>query len=235
MSFFSRSSTHFDPGSFTTMRLARHLHGFVHSSDSSATSRAQRASARHLNGTTTPSGSNDIPAPSSSQQMVDSDPFTVPLDADELSISLSKPSISRSNSAMNLQESSSSTNANGTLKGTRKDKGKGKDKEIVISRIKEEPQTVSLSSLDPPSTLVSLQLLSFRLPWPNFAQLNEDHCSACRSLGALVYCDGCPRAYHLWCLDPPIEDVDLPEGDGRWFCPSCTIRKVSAEILWMVT
>lgn len=85
--------------------------------------------------------------------MSDSDPFAMPLDADQLSISLSKPSVSRSNSAMNLQENNS-TDMNGTSRATRKDKGKGKEKEAVISRIKEEPQTVSLSSLDPPSTLV---------------------------------------------------------------------------------
>ena len=54
---------------------------------------------------------------------------------------------------------------------------------------------------------------------------NEDHCSSCRSYGALVYCDGCPRAFHLWCLDPPMEGVD--DGDARWFCPTCAARKVS--------
>lgn len=41
-----------------------------------------------------------------------------------------------------------------------------------------------------------------------------------------MYCDGCPRAFHFWCLDPPMEAVDIPEGDMRWFCPSCTTRKV---------
>jgi hypothetical protein len=53
---------------------------------------------------------------------------------------------------------------------------------------------------------------------------NNDHCSSCRSNGALVYCDGCPRAFHLWCLDPPMESID--EGDSRWFCPACVIKKV---------
>lgn len=57
-------------------------------------------------------------------------------------------------------------------------------------------------------------------------QSNEDHCSACRSLGSLVYCDGCPRAYHLWCLNPPMEEKDLPAGDARWFCPSCSQQQV---------
>ncbi|KZV91580.1 hypothetical protein EXIGLDRAFT_93349 [Exidia glandulosa HHB12029] len=49
---------------------------------------------------------------------------------------------------------------------------------------------------------------------------NNDHCSACRSQGALLYCDGCPRAFHLWCLDPPIEPDDPPR-EAKWLCPSC--------------
>lgn len=56
-------------------------------------------------------------------------------------------------------------------------------------------------------------------------KLNEDHCSACSYQGSLVYCDGCPRAYHLWCLDPPMEPSDVPEGD-KWFCSCCSFRKV---------
>ncbi|KIK63801.1 hypothetical protein GYMLUDRAFT_57453 [Collybiopsis luxurians FD-317 M1] len=80
-----------------------------------------------------------------------------------------------------------------STRGKKKDKGKGKEVENPV-RIKEEPQTVSLRS-----------------PEPQFD-----------NLGALVYCDGCPRAFHLWCLDPPMESVD--EGDSRWFCPACTTK-----------
>lgn len=40
----------------------------------------------------------------------------------------------------------------------------------------------------------------------------------------MVYCDGCPKAFHLWCLDPPIQKID--ESDSKWFCPACNIRKV---------
>ena len=61
-------------------------------------------------------------------------------------------------------------------------------------------------------------------------QSNEDHCSACRSLGALVYCDGCPRAFHWLCLDPPMEATDLPEGESRWFCPACVLEQVRCRI-----
>ncbi|KAJ7074387.1 hypothetical protein C8F01DRAFT_1100335 [Mycena amicta] len=85
-----------------------------------------------------------------------------------------------------------------------KGKGKAKETEPVV-RIKEEPRTVSL----------------YATPDPQIN--NDDHCSSCRSHGALVYCDGCPRAFHLWCLNPPIDHID--EGDSRWFCPACVIRK----------
>ncbi|EPQ58257.1 hypothetical protein GLOTRDRAFT_57044, partial [Gloeophyllum trabeum ATCC 11539] len=109
------------------------------------------------------------------------------------------PPLSRSNSLLNVDE----TVANG--KGGKREKGKGKEKEKAGLRVKEEPVNVALPPAD-------------QAP-------NEDHCSSCRSLGALVYCDGCPRAFHLWCLNPPMEPGDLPEGDARWFCPNCSIRQ----------
>ncbi|KIY65730.1 hypothetical protein CYLTODRAFT_424093 [Cylindrobasidium torrendii FP15055 ss-10] len=60
------------------------------------------------------------------------------------------------------------------------------------------------------------------LPELRNSHVNEDHCSSCRSLGSqLVYCDGCVRAFHLCCLDPPQEKIDSAE----WFCPACIIDK----------
>ncbi|KAF7304633.1 Histone deacetylase associated PHD protein-2 [Mycena kentingensis (nom. inval.)] len=93
-----------------------------------------------------------------------------------------------------------------TYKGRNRAKGKGKAKETDGGvRIKEEPRIVSLQATPDPQIN------------------NDDHCSSCRSHGALVYCDGCPRAFHLWCLNPPLEHID--DGDSRWFCPACVIRK----------
>ncbi|KAI0306711.1 hypothetical protein B0F90DRAFT_1692430 [Multifurca ochricompacta] len=93
-----------------------------------------------------------------------------------------------------------------------KEKGKGrikeKDSDKMASRVKEEPL---------PATLPLFNNIS--------SARNEDHCSACRSLGSLVYCDGCTRAYHLWCLDPPMDAADIPEGESRWFCPSCELHQ----------
>lgn len=49
------------------------------------------------------------------------------------------------------------------------------------------------------------------------------HCSCCRCGGKdkpekQIMCDECNNAFHLWCLDPPLEDI--PQDDD-WFCPDC--------------
>ncbi|NXW41096.1 AIRE regulator, partial [Nyctiprogne leucopyga] len=46
---------------------------------------------------------------------------------------------------------------------------------------------------------------------------NEDECAACRDGGELICCDGCPRAFHLACLVPPLPRVP----SGTWRCGSC--------------
>ncbi|KAI9783606.1 MAG: hypothetical protein M1816_001312 [Peltula sp. TS41687] len=53
---------------------------------------------------------------------------------------------------------------------------------------------------------------------------NNDYCSACGGEGSLVCCDGCPRSFHVTCLDPPADIDSLPE---PWFCPDCTTKKAA--------
>ncbi|KAF7974049.1 hypothetical protein HWV62_24019 [Athelia sp. TMB] len=111
----------------------------------SALGRAQRASARNLNAVPSPSDTlvtDGILAESSVLTIPDSDPLAMPID-------LESPSLSRSNSAQNLGESSSST-SNGKTKGTRK--GKGKQAEKAIVRVKEEEMAPPSLSPDPLAT-----------------------------------------------------------------------------------
>ncbi|XP_059608897.1 chromodomain-helicase-DNA-binding protein Mi-2 homolog [Phlebotomus argentipes] len=48
-------------------------------------------------------------------------------------------------------------------------------------------------------------------------QEHQDYCEVCQQGGEIILCDTCPRAYHLVCLDPELEEA--PE--GKWSCPHC--------------
>lgn len=48
-------------------------------------------------------------------------------------------------------------------------------------------------------------------------QEHQDYCEVCQQGGEIILCDTCPRAYHLVCLDPELEET--PE--GKWSCPHC--------------
>nr|XP_004669471.2 autoimmune regulator isoform X3 [Jaculus jaculus] len=52
---------------------------------------------------------------------------------------------------------------------------------------------------------------------PQLHQKNEDECAVCRDGGELLCCDGCPRAFHLACLSPPLRDIP----SGIWRCSCC--------------
>ncbi|NXN71346.1 AIRE regulator, partial [Himantopus himantopus] len=54
-------------------------------------------------------------------------------------------------------------------------------------------------------------------PFPTPGQENEDECAVCGDGGELICCDGCPRAFHLACLVPPLPRVP----SGTWRCGSC--------------
>ncbi|XP_062284182.1 autoimmune regulator [Scomber scombrus] len=54
---------------------------------------------------------------------------------------------------------------------------------------------------------------------------NDDECTLCKDGGELICCDGCPRAYHLTCLDPPL--ICIPS--GSWQCEWCRCNIVKKE------
>merc|ERR1719400_2141404 len=56
---------------------------------------------------------------------------------------------------------------------------------------------------------------------------NHDCCDFCGEGGALICCDSCPASFHLQCHDPPLEDLDIPEGD--WICIRCFAAKPESQ------
>ncbi|KAI5076240.1 hypothetical protein GOP47_0008305 [Adiantum capillus-veneris] len=52
-------------------------------------------------------------------------------------------------------------------------------------------------------------------------------CAICKSKEVypendIILCDGaCNRAFHQFCLDPPLRTEDIPPGDDGWLCPVC--------------
>lgn len=60
------------------------------------------------------------------------------------------------------------------------------------------------------------------------ASENQDYCSACGGHGELLCCDGCSRAFHFECIDPPLspESKELQE---PWFCNVCKARRSLTE------
>eukprot|EP01125_Pyxidicula_operculata_P018408 TRINITY_DN6538_c0_g1_i1.p1 TRINITY_DN6538_c0_g1~~TRINITY_DN6538_c0_g1_i1.p1 ORF type:complete len:641 (-),score=103.10 TRINITY_DN6538_c0_g1_i1:60-1982(-) len=54
---------------------------------------------------------------------------------------------------------------------------------------------------------------------------NHDVCDSCGIGGSLLCCDGCPSSFHCECLDPPIGEDELAEGE--WYCRKCMSEKAA--------
>merc|ERR1711911_330742 len=54
---------------------------------------------------------------------------------------------------------------------------------------------------------------------------HQEYCEVCKQGGEIILCDTCPRAYHLVCFDPELEEA--PE--GRWSCPHCEGEGITAS------
>jgi hypothetical protein len=55
-------------------------------------------------------------------------------------------------------------------------------------------------------------------------------CQVCgdhRHWAVMLLCDNCDNGWHIYCLNPPLEEV--PEGD--WLCPDCTAAGVTFDTL----
>ncbi|XP_032744659.1 autoimmune regulator isoform X4 [Rattus rattus] len=65
-------------------------------------------------------------------------------------------------------------------------------------------------------------------PLPNEPQVhqNEDECAVCHDGGELICCDGCPRAFHLACLSPPLQEIP----SGLWRCSCCLQGRIQQNL-----
>ena len=127
------------------------LSGYMPFRASSATGRAQRASARNQTATalpTEPTSSTECASGSGAQ------PVVVYAEPSGSATGDDEPTLSRSNSTSNLQEAMMPHTTSG--KGGKKDKGKGKEAGTSTPpmRVKEEPNAVALPTPEPPSNLV---------------------------------------------------------------------------------
>ncbi|XP_021029660.1 autoimmune regulator isoform X1 [Mus caroli] len=61
---------------------------------------------------------------------------------------------------------------------------------------------------------------------PQIHQKNEDECAVCHDGGELICCDGCPRAFHLACLSPPLQEIP----SGLWRCSCCLQGRVQQNL-----
>uniref|UniRef100_A0A452I113 Uncharacterized protein n=1 Tax=Gopherus agassizii TaxID=38772 RepID=A0A452I113_9SAUR len=67
--------------------------------------------------------------------------------------------------------------------------------------------------------------LLHRALFASLGQKNDDECAVCRDGGELICCDGCPKAFHLACLVPPLTEIP----SGTWRCISCSTEKVKQD------
>jgi SNF2 family DNA or RNA helicase len=119
-----------------------------------------------------------------------------------------------------MKESGSSTNKminkNWVLKRKRRKLPYGP----AISNGKEDS---SVASESPKSSSSAKRRLKSEINSERFSSKKKGNdgyyfeCVICDLGGNLLCCDGCPRTYHLQCLNPPLKRIPM----GKWKCPTC--------------
>lgn len=54
---------------------------------------------------------------------------------------------------------------------------------------------------------------------------HQDYCDVCQQGGEIILCETCPKAFHLVCLDPELDEA--PE--GKWSCANCEAEGPQAQ------
>ncbi|KAN0063355.1 hypothetical protein ACQY0O_004521 [Thecaphora frezii] len=48
---------------------------------------------------------------------------------------------------------------------------------------------------------------------------NNDFCEVCRGNGRFLCCDGCPRSFHFYCMNPPLNIDEMPKSNAAGLIP----------------
>ena len=63
-------------------------------------------------------------------------------------------------------------------------------------------------------------------PYVNVSMFAKSHPSG-KDGGELLCCENCTSAYHLKCINPPLEDVP----NGKWQCERCAVSFVKEYLV----
>ena len=81
--------------------------------------------------------------------------------------------------------------------------------------------------------IYAMQAKLFVLAWN--AQLHNlnsfSYCRKCKEGGELLCCDSCPNAYHLRCIEPPLDEYP----DHEWTCPRCACDPLPGKVEKILT
>ncbi|KAG1122201.1 hypothetical protein G6F42_011699 [Rhizopus arrhizus] len=58
---------------------------------------------------------------------------------------------------------------------------------------------------------------------------NHDFCDACGGAGQFLCCDACPNAFHLTCVEPPMDTEDLDKLSDNWYCNECEHKRLESK------
>ncbi|KAI6178175.1 hypothetical protein M3Y98_00472300 [Aphelenchoides besseyi] len=116
------------------------------------------------------------------------------------------------NSENEVEEQSDSSEAS-TRKAKPTFDGGSDDSEEEFERLLNERE----QQLEKEEREKELRLAKKKRSDKNSHKEHQNYCEECNQTGELVLCDGCPKAYHLACLDSNMNEV--PE--GLWLCKTC--------------
>ena len=130
------------------------------------------------------------------------------------------------NSGSSDEEEEEETPKRGRDRGGGRDKDSDAEFEEMLKEAEDEEE-VKITKESKPRTKAKMKIGNKNKKKgkkkKNFATDENEHqeyCEVCQQGGEIILCDTCPRAYHLVCLDPELDEA--PE--GKWSCPHCEVH-----------